>query len=97
VRREEYLHFLQNFILKKFGCRSIHFQTVPLKEEFHGRIVFQGDIEVFTLIGHPTAIRCFAWCHDDDSECVAFLALPPIITARQAMRQHIIDEFTGHA
>ena len=97
MSREHYIRSLQDYILRKHGCRSIHFQTVPLKETFHGRVIFDGNVEVFTLIGHPQAARVFAWCHDHDDDCAAFLAIPPITTARDAMRQHIIDEFTGHA
>ena len=95
--RDRYIRSLQEQILQRHGCRSIHFQTVPLKETFHGRVLFDGDIEVFNLIGHPDASRAFAWCRTEDADCVVFLAIPPINTPRDAMRQYIIDEFTGHA
>ncbi|MGN6366955.1 MAG: hypothetical protein ACTHN5_01710 [Phycisphaerae bacterium] len=97
MAREQYLQSLQDHIFQKHGCRAAHFQTVPLHEKFHGKTIFDGNIEVFTLLAHPTASRCFAWCHEDDPDCVSYLALPPILTPSDAMRQHIIDEFTGHA
>lgn len=46
------------------ACEAQHIDTVPICE-LHpdGRVVWEGDVEVFTLTGHATASRCYAWSH----------------------------------
>ena len=43
------------------GCEAIHVTTVPLHETHDGKTVWEGDVEVFQLVGHPTAARAYAW------------------------------------
>ena len=38
-------------------------QTVPVHEIFRGATVWQGEVEVFDLIGHPKAMCAYAWSH----------------------------------
>ena len=34
-----------------------------MPETFNGETVWQGDIEVFDLTGHPKATRAYAWSY----------------------------------
>jgi|SRR5262252_6138875 len=36
-------------------------QTVPVRETFEGKTVWEGVVHVFDLAGHPTATRAYAW------------------------------------
>src|ERR1700720_4059122 len=36
-------------------------QSVPVRETFEGKTVWEGVVHVFDLAGHPTATRAFAW------------------------------------
>jgi hypothetical protein len=36
-------------------------QSVPVRETFEGKPVWEGVVHVFDLIGHPTASRAYAW------------------------------------
>jgi hypothetical protein len=36
-------------------------QTVPILETFEGKIVWEGVVHVFDLVGHPKATRAYAW------------------------------------
>ena len=38
---------------------------MPVHEVFRGETVWQGDVEVFDLTGHPKAKRAYAWSHLD--------------------------------
>jgi hypothetical protein len=38
----------------------MHRATVPVHEVFRGKTVWQGDVEVFDINGHPKAKRCYA-------------------------------------
>jgi hypothetical protein len=35
----------------------------PVHETFQGQTVWAGEVEVFDLVGHPKAKRCYAWAH----------------------------------
>ena len=45
------------------GCESEWIETMPIVETFEGQTVWEGDVEVFDLIDHPTASRCYAWSY----------------------------------
>jgi hypothetical protein len=36
-------------------------QSVPVRETFEGKPVWEGVVHVFDLTGHPTATRAYAW------------------------------------
>ena len=36
-------------------------QSVPVREIFDGKPVWEGVVHVFDLAGHPTATRAYAW------------------------------------
>ena len=36
-------------------------QSVPVRETFGGKTVWEGVVHVFDLAGHPTATRAYAW------------------------------------
>jgi hypothetical protein len=37
------------------GVESTHVQSVPVKEVFESKTIWEGIVEVFDLIGHPKA------------------------------------------
>jgi|WetSurSiteA1Bulk_404760.scaffolds.fasta_scaffold158733_2 hypothetical protein len=50
------------------GCKATWVESVPVKETFQGETVWQGTVQVFELIGHPTASRCYAWSYVTDKK-----------------------------
>jgi hypothetical protein len=69
-----------------------------VKETFEGRTVWEGIVEVFDLVGHPTAFRVYAWAHDTENpdkprRHVTVLHLHPIKSAEDAVRAAIVQEF----
>jgi len=56
-------------------------------ETFQGETVWEGDVLVFELVGHPTATTCYAW--EVDGEVTAVLREGPVKTARDAVRAAI--------
>ena len=68
-------------------------ETVPVTEKFNGRIVWQGEVETFGLIGHPQARFCYEWAYQDDDgseHYTAVLAVPAVDTAQAAVRASIV-------
>jgi hypothetical protein len=65
-------------------------------EVFRGKTVWEGDVEVFELIGHPKAKRGYAWSHptgerNRDEQIIAVLKIPPVISARTAVQAAIVS------
>ncbi|MCA1624999.1 MAG: hypothetical protein LC778_14605 [Acidobacteria bacterium] len=56
--------------------------------------MWQGDVEVFTIRGHPKANRAYAWAHETDKgkRYVAVLELPPVDSPQNAVRAAIVEE-----
>lgn len=75
----------------------MHVESVHVHEAFRGQVVWDGTVEVFDLIGHPTASQCYAWGHhagkdDKGSRYVTVLKIPPVDSALQAVRVSIAAE-----
>jgi hypothetical protein len=67
-----------------------------VSEEFGGKVVWQGVVHVFDLIGHPTASTAYAWSSpiedSDRRRFYAVLGVPPINSAADAVRAAIVAE-----
>jgi predicted RNA-binding Zn-ribbon protein involved in translation (DUF1610 family) len=57
---------LRDVIRHLHGVESKHIDSVPVKETFQGKTVWEGFVEVFELHGHPKASKVYAWAHDTD-------------------------------
>src|SRR5467141_3388535 len=93
----DYIAELQAAILNLHGCNAVHVKTVPVTEVFQGETVWQGEVEVFEIRGHPKAKRCYAWGHvsgDDDQgrRYVTVLELPPVDSPQTAVKAGIMSE-----
>lgn len=93
-----YIEELQEVIRRLHGVESKHLESVPVKETFRGQTVWEGVVEVFELIGHPSAKRLYAWSHETDDpkqsrRHVTVLHSHPIQSARDAVRAAIVQEF----
>lgn len=91
-----YIAELKHAIKQVHGCDSTHVETVPVTEKFRGKIVWEGEVEVFNLAGHPKAKRAYAWGYAPDRsaglEVVAVLEIPPVESPVTAVRAAIVAE-----
>ena len=87
---------LRNAIRNLHGCESTWAQAVRVKETFQGEIVWEGLVQVFDLIDHPEAKRCYAWSHavDDTKKrrFVAVLHIEPVTSPGAAVRADIVQQ-----
>ena len=93
-----YLDELRDVIRRVHGAEATHVESVPVKETFQGRTLWEGIVEVFELTGHATAHRVYAWSHETDDPAnprrhVTVLHLHPIKSAQDAVRAAIVQEF----
>lgn len=94
---QDYLASLKDAIRHLHGLEADHAETVPVTETFQGETVWQGEVEVFKIRGHPKARRAFAWAHlsgdaDQEKRFVAVLELPPVVSPETAVRAAIMQE-----
>jgi hypothetical protein len=93
---------LCDVIRRLHGVESTHVSSVPVKEVFQGRTVWEGVVEVFELIGHPTTSKLYAWSHaTDDPENpwrhVTVLHSHPVTSPVLAVRAAILQEIRDNA
>jgi hypothetical protein len=97
VSEDSYIEDLRNVIRRLHGVNSRHVESVPVKEVFRGKTVWDGIVEVFDLIGHPKAPRVYAWAHDTDDprqprRHVTVMHIPAVVSPVLAVRAAIVQE-----
>jgi hypothetical protein len=77
------------------GCEATFVESVPVRETFQGQAVWEGEVQVFDVTGHPTAKRCYAWSHATEGtkrRFVVVLHVPPIDSPIAAVRASIVAD-----
>jgi hypothetical protein len=93
----DYIEEIQKAFLKLHGCEASYVETVPVVEEFQGKTIWQGDVEVFDIRGHPNATRGYGWGHatgehDQGRRYFTVLELPPVTSPQTAVQAAIMSE-----
>lgn len=92
-----YIEELRDVIRRLHGVESTHVESVPIKEMFQERTVWEGVVEVFELIGHPRAPKAYAWAYDTGDpkrpKHVTVLHIGPVTSPLLAVRAAIVQEF----
>jgi hypothetical protein len=93
---------LRDVIHKEHGAKAEYVRSVAVREEFQGKIVWDGVVEVFDLIGHPKANRIYAWVHDTDDPAnpkryVTVLHVPPVVSPQTAVKAAVLQEYKNRA
>jgi hypothetical protein len=94
----DYITELREVIRRLHGVESRHLESVPIKETFQGRTVWEGIVEVFELVGHPKAAKVYAWAHDTDDpkrprRHVIVLHVAPVDSPIAAVRASIVRDY----
>jgi hypothetical protein len=86
---------LQAAVEGTHGCTATLLRVEPVHEEFHGQTVWEGVVHIFK-VAHPLAKVCYAWSSPiDDTDSRRFyavLGLPPVNSARDAVKAAIVAE-----
>jgi hypothetical protein len=92
----DYIAEIQSVFLKLHGCEATYVETVPVVEKFQGKTIFQGDVEVFDLVGHPKASRGYGWGYTTTESggrrYFTVLELPPVDSPQTAVKAAIMSE-----
>jgi hypothetical protein len=76
------------------NCSAVHFSTVPVVELFEGQTVWKGNVEAFTLMGHPKTKRAYGWSEGKGGKerFFAVLEIPPLKSAQDAVKASIVAD-----
>src|SRR5215218_4558132 len=92
----DYIAEIQAVFARLHGCDATYVESVHVVEEFQGETIWQGDVEVFDLVGHSKARRGYGWGYvTTDSGgrgYFAVLELPPVDSPQMAVRIAIASE-----
>jgi hypothetical protein len=84
-----YQEKLRQAISKVHGSDAVHVATVPVRKS-DDDVRWEGNVEVFDLLSHPTAKRSYAWGYPvgevEPSNIFAILEVPPIDSAEKAVK-----------
>jgi hypothetical protein len=88
---------LADVIHKLHGVNATYVESVPVREVYKGKTLWDGVVEVFNIHGHPRTHRAYAWSHDtDDPEHpkrhVTVLHIPPATSPQRAVMTAIAQE-----
>jgi len=93
VANKKYIERLQMVIRQLHKCDAEHTGTEPVKEVFRGETVWEGDVEVFNVTGHPRAKRAYAWSEYQGTlkqRFTAVLEIRPVKSALDAVKVSIV-------
>ena len=95
MNKDDYLSILKIAVSQMHDCAVIWVKTEHVHGTFNGQTVWDGDVEVFNLFGHPKAVRAYAWAHlegenNTTTRYVAVLEIPPVNDATTAVQAAIL-------
>jgi hypothetical protein len=68
-------------------------RRLQVAETFEGKTVWEVEVEVFSVRGHPQATSAFAWTYTDDDGKelhVAVLGVPPVDSPQNAVKAAVV-------
>jgi hypothetical protein len=92
MTQTDYLAHFEKAIKTTFGLDSKHLETVAVVETNRGQVIWDGEVEVFSVTGQPDARRCYVWAEDipTGTHLVVVLERPPIKSPLDAVRAAIM-------
>jgi len=97
ANKSDYLARLQVAVSQLHNCGAAWRESVPVREVFQGKTLWNGDVEVFDLTGHPKAKRAYGWSHPENADgtgerFVAVLEIPPVDSPQTAVKMAIYSD-----
>jgi hypothetical protein len=89
LTKPDYRTQLKSAIERLHDCSAHHQRTVTVEEVANGKTIWQGEVEVFGLVGHPQARRCYGWRVGDSQDFITVLELPPVDSPQTAVSAHL--------
>lgn len=97
---DDYIARLQNAIRQLNRCESKYVATIIVSEpflSFQKERLWQGEVAIFEIYGHPQAQRAYAWSITlgDKPGYVVVLEIPPINSPETAVQAAIAAQIVS--
>jgi hypothetical protein len=82
------------------GCEATWVESVPVHEKHRGKTVWEGEVQVFDVKGHPKATRVYAWSHATEGTRRRFhavLHVPPVDGPVMAVKTAVLAEYRAQS
>ena len=89
----ERIERIKNAVEKREGCRAKHIESLRVQEKWIDEIAWDGVVETFDLLNHPTTKRVYAWERWEPGEEPRYtivVSAPPVNSARDAVKAAIM-------
>jgi hypothetical protein len=91
---------LREAVERTHGGKAALAQSVPVREIFDDKPVWEGVVHVFDLADNPKATRAYAWSSPIEGSVkrrfFAVLHIPPITSPAEAVRAAIVQGHRTH-
>src|SRR5262249_253599 len=84
---------LQKAIRDLHGLESEYIKSVPVREIFQGKTVWEGDVRVFRVRGDPERGQAYGWSYSGEAgetRYLAVLGVSPIDSAQKAVQAAVM-------
>lgn len=94
-----YMEALEEAIWRTHRCKARHLGTVHVRHALSGKMIWEGNVEIFTVEGSTQAKECFAWKAREEengagTEYVTVLRTGMVKTPADAVRAYIVSQHT---
>ncbi len=87
---------LKTAVERLHDCTASFIEDTVVIEKFRGKTVWSGTVSVYSLEGHPKAIRAYAWSSPIEGSTkrryYAVLHIPPVDSPERAVRASIVQD-----
>ena len=91
---------LKKAVESTHGCKAIFKEQVSIEEKFKGLYVWRGVVSLFDIKNHAKAKICYAWSSpikgSKKRKFYAVLGIPPVNSAKDAVRAAIVSDFKSN-
>ena len=69
-------------------CGTSYLGSRKVTHTVRGKVAWEGVVDVFRLVGHPKAKRCYAWQYreGDETKTRIILEIAPVVSAETAVK-----------
>jgi len=95
ANKNEYLGRLATAIYARHRANAIHLSTERIAATTsRGGTIWEGEVEVFSITGHPEAVLCYAWTYQDGplEHIAVILNKAPVRSALDAVRAFVATQ-----
>jgi hypothetical protein len=85
---------IEGAIKHTYHCATRYLGSRQVAETLPGETTWKGIVDIFALLGHPKAQRCYAWQWPQGGKTttIVVLEIPPVTSAQTAVKAAIASQ-----